>query len=317
MNSLLHETHFGKLPELTAEPDFSRFWQRNIGDMKRVPLNPSLSPVAYPVTTIRLYDLRYDGADGTPVRGWYLLPVGDRPGPLPVILRLNGYSCDRALPHEMLKWTSLGYAVVSVDIRGQGGLTPDLASYPEGRIGGWMTQGITEPEKYYFKHVFLDNIRAIDFLETRPELDASRIGLLGYSQGGGMALAAAGLDPRPKLLMAVVPFLCHVRRAVQLTSENPFGEIQEWFRRYDPERLREDEIFRTLSYFDGMNHAAGVRARTLMAITMKDRICPPETVMAAFDRIEAPKAAKIYPDFGHDPLPFFEEEMLKFAAEFL
>lgn len=44
--------------------------------------------------------------------------------------------------------------------------------------------------------VFRDDIRTVDYLVTRPEVDASRIGCLGISMGGYRSLYLAALDPR-------------------------------------------------------------------------------------------------------------------------
>jgi dienelactone hydrolase len=43
-----------------------------------------------------------------------------------------------------------------------------------------------------------DIIRAVDYLETRKEVDAARIGLMGISGGGMMTLFGAALEPRIK-----------------------------------------------------------------------------------------------------------------------
>jgi cephalosporin-C deacetylase len=125
----------------------------------------------------------------------------------------------------------------------------------------------------------------------------------------------AGLDPRPKIAMPVYPYLCDFRRSVLMHQQGPYKEIVDWFRRYDPERKMEDIVFRTLSYFDGMNHATRIKAKTLMAITLQDLICPPSTCFAAFNHLSAPKEVKIYYDYGHEALPFHEEAMMAFAAE--
>jgi cephalosporin-C deacetylase len=305
-------------PNLTAAADFDAFWseQRDISAQK--PLNAKLTPVDYPVRSVEVYELVYEGIDGTPVHGWYVLPKDELASkPMPVIIRYHGYSGDRGKPHELLHWAAMGFASISVDTRGQGGHTPDYAIYPSGGISGWMTLGIEDPAQYYLKYAYMDCVRALDFAEQREELDAKRIAVYGGSQGGGLTLAVAGIDARPKLAMPIYPYLCDFKRSVDQHSTGPYVEIKNWFRKYDPEHRKEEQIYRTLGYFDGMNHAARIKARTLMAITLQDTTCPPSTCFAAYNHLQAEKELRIYNDYGHEGLPFHEEPMMRFAQQYL
>jgi cephalosporin-C deacetylase len=306
-------------PDLTMEADFEVFWEKAIKQSAQVPLQATAALVEdHPLQSIRIYDVVYDGADGTPIHGWYIVPGGNhQPGSLPVVVRYHGYNGNRSKPHELLHWAAMGYAAFAIDTRGQGGSTPDLATYSQGGISGWMTLGILDPDTYYYKHVYLDCLRALDFVCSLPEVDATRIAVYGGSQGGGLALAVAGLDTRPKVAMPFYPYLCHFPRGVEQHNGGPYVEIKNWFRRFDPEHLQEQRVYRTLSYFDGMNMASRVKARTLMAITLQDVICPPSTCFAAYNHLTGEKELKLYHDYGHEPLLFHEEAMMRFAAAYL
>ncbi|ULL18029.1 cephalosporin deacetylase [Paenibacillus sp. H1-7] len=306
-------------PELTAEADFDAFWERMKAHSQSVPLNAKLTWVEdYPVKSVRVYDVVYEGTDGTPVHGWYVVPAAEAAkGTLPVIVKYHGYNGNRGKPHELLQWAAMGMAAFAIDARGQGGLTPDLAAYPQGSVSGWMTLGILDPNIYYYRNVYIDCLRALDFVCSREEVDTSRIAVYGGSQGGGLALAAAGLDSRPKLAMPYYPYLCHFRRSVEMHNGGPYVEIKNWFRRFDPDHSREEQVYRTLSYFDGMNMASRVRARTLMAITLQDTICPPSTCFAAYNHLSCEKELKLYHDYGHEGLPFHEEEMMRFVQKYI
>lgn len=50
----------------------------------------------------------------------------------------------------------------------------------------------------------VDYRRAIDYLETREEIDPNRLGVIGYSLGGAMAFILTGVDPRIKVITACV-----------------------------------------------------------------------------------------------------------------
>jgi cephalosporin-C deacetylase len=305
-------------PASTAASDFDAFWAAEKKLSAEKPLNAKLTPVDFPVKSVEVFELVYEGIDGTPVHGWYVVPKAElATKPMPVIVRYHGYSGDRGKPHELLQWAAMGIAAISVDTRGQGGYTPDYAKYPSGGISGWMTLGIEDPSQYYFKHAYMDCVRALDFVEQREELDSSRIVVYGGSQGGGLTLAVAGIDSRPKLAMPIFPYLCDFKRSVEHHSGGPYVEIKNWFRKYDPEHKKEARIYNTLSYFDGMNFAARIQAKTLMAITLQDIVCPPSTCFAAYNHLEVEKEVLIYNDYGHEGLPFHEEAMMRFVEKYL
>src|SRR6266851_2312235 len=75
-------------------------------------------------------------------------------------------------------------------------------SRADGHAIGWMTQGIRDPQDYYYRHAYADAVRALELLANRDEVDEKRLAVTGFSQGGGMALAVAALSERPILAMA-------------------------------------------------------------------------------------------------------------------
>ena len=102
---------------------------------------------------------------------------------------------DRAArPLQMYTLAAQGVAVLSMDCRGQDGDTPDMPPLDGGHHAGWLTRGLTDPHHYYYRYVFTDAVRAIDALVSREEVDQGRVGVTGGSQGGGLALAAAGFS---------------------------------------------------------------------------------------------------------------------------
>lgn len=62
-----------------------------------------------------------------------------------------------------------------------------------------------------------DNVRGLDYLVTRKEVDTARIGCLGNSGGGMQTIYFAGYEPRIKV-MAVCSFLMSRERALELTG---------------------------------------------------------------------------------------------------
>jgi cephalosporin-C deacetylase len=97
--------------------------------------------------------------------------------------------------------------------------------------------------------------------------------------------------------MPDVPFLCHYRRAVEVTDAAPYNEIVGYCKVH---REKAETVFRTLSYFDGMSFAARSSARALFSVALMDEICPPSTVFAAYNHYAGEKDLRIYPYNDHE-----------------
>jgi len=301
-------------PPLTKEPDFDAFWAETLAAAAQVPLAPALEPTAYPARGVRVYRAFYNGWDGARIAGWYLVPT-PRDGPLPALVHYHGYSGWAGEPHNYLAWALQGYAVLAVDVRGQAGRSNDPTSYPNGHVRGWMTMGARSPHTYYYRGAYVDCVRALDFLNTRDEVNGQRIGVMGISQGGGLSLAVAALDARPQLAMPEVPYLCHFRRALDMAQTGPYLEFAEYLKHYPEE---EDNLFRTLSYFDGMNLAPRIRCPVLMSVGLQDIICPPSTVFATFNHLGSTvKELAVYPYHGHEAVEAHWEDKIRWARRYL
>jgi cephalosporin-C deacetylase len=152
-----------------------------------------------------------------------------------------------------------------------------------------MTGGIQRPEDYYYRRVYVDAVRLLETLQLLPQTDPGRVVLTGGSQGGGITIATAGLAALPgagpagvTLLGAApdVPFLCHFRRAVELTDRHPYREIALYLAGW---RDHADAAYRTLSYHDGVNLGRFATCPALFSVGLMDLTCPPSTVYAAYN----------------------------------
>lgn len=300
-------------PALTAEPDFDAFWSRTLGESREIALDPEFEDVDYPVDGLRVSRVFYNGWARARVCGWYLAPEG--PDPKPALVMYHGYGGHKGTVYDHLPWALQGYVVLAVDVRGQSGESTDPADYPGGHTKGWMTQGVMDPETYYYRGAYVDCVRALDLVAGRPEADSSRIGVAGASQGGGLTLAVAALDSRPVAAMAGVPFLCHFQRATLVTDQMPYDELRQYCKTY-PER--EERMFRTLSYFDGMNLAPRITCPTLVSVGLQDLICPPSTIFAAYNHLGAAEhSLSVFPYNGHEGNPAHHQERLAWAKEYV
>jgi len=137
-----------------------------------------------------------------------------------------------------------------------------------------------------------------------PEVDAARVGATGGSQGGGLTLACAALEPRIARAAPVFPFLCDYQRVWEMDlAEQAYAELKTYFRLFDPRHEKQEEVFLKLGYVDVQHLAPRIRGEVLMLTGMMDTVCPPSTQFAAYNKISSKKNVIFYPDFGHEGLP--------------
>ena len=307
-------------PTVEEPADFDAFWAETLAEARRHPLEARFDPADVGLRTVESYDVTFRGYGGQPIKGWLLLPAA-REGRLPCVVEYIGYGGGRGFPLDWLTWSSVGFAHLVMDTRGQGsasrkGDTPDqIEGGSDPAFPGYMTRGIGDPRRYYYRRVFTDAVRAVEAARSHPAVDGSRIAVSGGSQGGGIAIAAAGLVPDLVASLPDVPFLCHFRRATEITDASPYSEIVSYLRVH---RDKVETVFRTLGYFDGMNFAARARCETLFSVALMDQICPPSTVYAAYNHYAGPKQVKAYAFNDHEGgAAFHELAQLRWLREVL
>lgn len=307
------------LPARNEPDDFDAFWQTTLAETRQHPLNASFEPYDAKFRNLDVFDVTYNGYAGQPIKGWLLLPR-ERSGKLPCVVEYIGYGGGRGFPINWLGWSNAGFAHLVMDTRGQGstwmpGDTPDPE--PDGtnpHFPGFMTRGVLSPKTYYYRRVFTDAVRAVEAARSHPAVDPERIAITGGSQGGGITLAVSGLDPTVKAAMPDVPYLCMYRRATQLTDTHPYAEIANYCKTH---RDKVEQVFKTLSYFDGLNFATRAKASALFSVGLMDNICPPSTVYAAYNHYSGPKQICVYEYNYHEGGGIYQSvEKMRFLDAF-
>jgi cephalosporin-C deacetylase len=290
-------------PPLPAPGDLDAFWEQTLSETRAHDLQPVVSRAVSPLAVLDSFDVSWRGFGGDPIRGWLHLPAGRATGdgPLPAVIQYQGYGGGRGLVFENTFWAAAGYAHLVMDTRGQGsgwstGDTPDPAGSAPAQPG-FMTRGLTDPAHYYYRRVYADAVRAVEFMRTVDAVDGSAIAVTGASQGGGLSLAVAALADGVRAVMPDVPFLCDFRRSSRVAMTNPYLEIVRYLAAH---RDHEERAFATLSYFDGAVLARRASAPALFSVALMDETCPPSTVYAAFNAYGGPKQIVSYPYNDHE-----------------
>ncbi|WP_040950280.1 acetylxylan esterase [Gorillibacterium massiliense] len=277
------------------QPDFDTFWNgilaKNSG-----PVGFTRDQVLTPLKGVKAYKIVYEGDAETPIHAHYLLPPSASDGKLPCIVHFHGYTGAKGDPEDYAHWLLLGFAVFAVDVRGQGGETGNRLTQSFGMTKGWITQGILAPHDCYYKAMAVDTIRAVQCAMAQPESDSSRIIAMGTSQGGGMTLLATALVPSIALAIADIPNMCQMDFGI-LNSTGSLTEVADFLNRH-PQYL--EQALATLSYFDIVHLAERITVPVRISVGLKDTICMPETVYAAYHSLASlDKELQVNPFLGH------------------
>lgn len=288
-------------PEVRQPDDFDTFWTETLAEARGAGGEVELVAAETPINQLIVEDLTFPGFDGDPIRAWVTRPrTGEK---LPAVVEYLGYNGGRGLPGERLAWAASGYVHVLMDTRGQGsgwgsgGDTPDPHG-SGGAVPGFMTRGISDPYTYFYRRFFTDGVRLVDAVKELPFVDPSRIAVTGGSQGGGISLAVAALVPDLLGSMPDVPYLSHFQRSVAMTPQAPFTELTQYLSIH---RDQDEVVFRTLSYFDGVNFARRIHTPTLFSVALMDPIVLPSSVFAAYNHLASEdREIVVYPYNGHE-----------------
>jgi cephalosporin-C deacetylase-like acetyl esterase len=305
MGNKKHDFNFGYEPEkiislADPQPDFTEFWQRAKAELATVDPQYRMIRIDSLCTekhNVYLVEMRSLG--NALIRGWYQVPV--KPGRYPAIMQVPGYSSTIVPSYVNYGDDIIGFGL---NIRGHGNSTDDVnPGFP-----GYILTNLGDKEKYIYRGAYMDCVRGVDFLCSRPEVDASRIAVEGASQGGALTFATAALNnDRIAVCAPQVPFLSDFRDYFRVATwpGNEFVVLVE-----QEKKLTWDQVYYTLSYFDIKNLAHLIKAPMIMGAGLMDDVCPPHINFAAYNLVTAEKKYIVYPKAGHGlPEDFYRAKM--------
>lgn len=293
--------------------DFDEYWGSALKEMRALDPKVEMVPAKFQTPHAECFHLYFTGVGGARIHAKYLRPKGVTK-PHPAVLMFHGYTGNSGSWSDKLAYVGNGFAVAALDCRGQGGLSEDIGGVKGNTFRGHIIRGLDDsPKRLLFREIFLDTAQLAKIVMDMPEVDEDRVGAMGGSQGGGLTLACASLEPKIKRVAPVYPFLSDYKRVWEMDlAKGAYQEITDYFRLFDPTHAREEEVFTTLGYIDVQHLTERIEGEVMMAVGLMDTICPPSSQFAAYNKIISPKETIIYPDFGHEGLPGFDDITFQF-----
>lgn len=287
--------------QLNPQADFLNFWTTSLKELESVAPEFKVIPVERNgKTRSNLFKVEMKSFGGLIVRGWLEEPK--KPGKYPALIRVPGYTGNM---EPIDKYDDL--IVLSFNPRDHG----ESDNSGERSYAMWV-RGMESKENYFYRGLYLDCIRAVDFIMTRNDVDRNRIAIWGGSQGGGLSFATAALDKRINLCIADIPFLCDWQKYFEVTH---WDEMDDWFAQHPTATWT--SVLKTLSYYDTKNMAGKITCPVIMDIGLQDDVCPPATSFATYNLIRSKKEYSIYKNEGHhQPDGHYENRFLRLRKIF-
>lgn len=269
-----------------AQPDFDAFWAEARAELDAVAPRCRLRlDKARSTAARRIYLVEMRSLGGETIRGYYAEPVAS--GKYPAVITFMGYGSEPWCPDADAAPDRVEFVLSH---RGQG------LNKPQNSYGDWVVSGIESPRTYYYRGAYMDAVRAVDFVAGRDKVDPRLIFAEGGSQGGALTLALCALDDRIAAAAPFVPFMSDFPDYLHLATW-PAGALLP---AAAAKGISEQELLRTLSYFDIKNLAGRIACPVLMGFGLQDEVCPPHTNFAGYNLLRGPRRWMVFPRRGHD-----------------
>lgn len=293
-----------QIASFTPMPDdFDRFWQQALKEARRVPLEPQYTPIPEATTEQFVTRLvRLHVGKNKWMQGYLTMPVSKDSSlnikRYPVVLVPPGAGSQKISPSDY--FPREGCIYLKIEIHDNDQLLPDdeYNRLRQQKCDGYPTRGISSPDSFYYKDVYVGCARAVDFLCSLPEWDGRNVIVTGGSQGGALTIVTAALSDKVTLCAPFYPALCDLMGFLHQRA----GGWPKYFTDYSRDsrvNIPQEQAVETLKYFDVVNFARRLRVPTFMSWGYSDDTCSPTSVWAAWNAIMAPKEKDVTPTSGH------------------
>ncbi len=286
-------------PGTNRPKDFRKYWKNEKKQLSALPMEVKSEKVENIKEGFDCSNIEINCIGPKPVRGYFAKPKNAAPKSLPIVLFVHaagvkGSWC-LSQPETAVNYAKMGNGTLAFDLNAHGMLNGQPQEYyndlEADELKGYFYRGLENREEFYFRGMYLRLMRTLDFLTSQPEWDGKRIIVIGESQGGGQALAAAGLDNRVSAAVATVPAMCDWGGTL---AGRKGGWPQPFSQPGDQQKM-----LQTLPYFDAAHLLKNSKATIVTEIGFIDYTCPSNSIYSAINQSKGEKIVLSVPYRGH------------------
>ncbi|MGH7108391.1 MAG: acetylxylan esterase, partial [Acetobacteraceae bacterium] len=286
-------------PSVPVPADFDSFWSAQLARLRQVPFHPVLTPIPTSQPGVKLFRVRLDSV-GSHVQGYLAMP--DRRGKFPALVIYQWAGVYPLQTDWATNRAAEGWLTLDVDSHD---LPPDRGT---GVPKDYQAIGDHSRDTSYFLYMYLRDTRALEYIRSSPRWDGKTVVLTGTSMGGQQSLATAGLNPGK-----VTAVLVNEPSGAD-SNGDPHGRRAG----YPDWDSSDPQVMKTALYFDTVNFAPHITARTLVAMGFIDTTAPPAGIWTELDEIPGFKEAVPMIESEHNNLtPDKQDAWLKRSEEVL
>lgn len=295
-------------PTVGMPADFRQFWDSAKKQLRSIPIDPRMVLIPEKCTDeVNVYHVSLQNINNSRVYG--ILCVPKKEGTYPALLRVPGagirpYNGDVRNAEKGIITLEIGIHGIPVDMP-----VDYYTNLSRGALNGYWYFNLDSRDRYYFKRVYLGCVRAVDFIDSLPQFDGTNVAVTGSSQGGALSIVTAALDERVKWLAPFVPAMCDMTGYLH----NRAGGWPHLFDKYNGVYNNRKEKLETIEYYDVVNFARTLKAEGFYSWGYNDNVCPPTSMYAAYNVIDAPKQLHLALETAHWMFP----EQVDWSEEWL
>ncbi len=260
------------------------------------------------LTGLTLKKIRFLSCDGQEVGGLLQVPRYSGKDRFPAIVHFAGYGGEVLIDSDLV---SAGYAVFNFSHRGMLLGSKGFDRYSPAPL---IARQVEDKDRYVYRSIVIDCLLAVKVLSRLGMVDPGRVGVMGTSQGGALALIVAVLSGQVKAAACDLPWLTDYEYVLTHEVGGLYEELKEYLRRF-PERR--EGAARTLGYFDTLSFADQVRSPVLLSLGGDDPIAPAVCVRRLFHRLPGVKTLLEIPGMGHERSTLFRHLAQKWFDYFV
>ena len=297
---------------------FTNFWSKKINYINNFQINYNLEETSFSkFKNIEFYNLIFKSFDNSTIYAKYIKNIKYRTQypnkAIPILFYFHGYPASSRNWLEKSTFVSLGYDVVAIDFRNQGGLSKDKSNSSPS-VFGHLTIGLDEniEDMIFYKNI-LDTLILSKIVASFNDVDSQNITSYGTSQGGAFSIIFAALNKNVKKCISLYPFLSNFKAIYELDNRNnAYAEFTHHARWFNTKGSNTKDFLNNLYYIDTINFAKLLKCNILFGISNLDVDCPRETQQNIFNNIKSKKKVLVYKKYYHESIPSFNNEVVNF-----